>query len=143
MENAITQSIYIENSVLIGQDKKYVIALITPSIENLLSWAEKKGLTGSIQQLLKEEEVRLLLTKEVARFTQHFARYEQPKKVVVIGKEWTVEGGELTPSLKVRIPEIQKKYKEVIQHAYTDELFTDLQVAANEVAVGLSLGIRK
>ncbi|MGG3468347.1 long-chain fatty acid--CoA ligase [Neobacillus pocheonensis] len=143
VENAITQSIYIENSVLIGQDKKYVIALITPSLENLLPWAEKKGLTGSIQQLLKEEEVKLLLTKEVARFTQQFARYEQPKKVVVIGKEWTVEDGELTPSLKVRIPEIQKKYKEVIHHAYSEEMFTDQQVAANEVAVGLSFDIRR
>ncbi|MEH7335362.1 long-chain fatty acid--CoA ligase [Neobacillus drentensis] len=139
VENAITQSIYINNSVLIGQDRKYVIALISPDLENLLSWAEKKGLSGNFQHLLKEKEVQLLLTKEVARFTQQFARYEQPKKVVIIGKEWTVEDGELTPSLKVRIPEIQKKYKEVIHHAYTEEMFTDMQIAANEVAVGLSL----
>ncbi|MBU8917954.1 long-chain fatty acid--CoA ligase [Bacillus sp. FJAT-29953] len=139
VENAMTQSIYISNAVLVGQDKKYVIALITPSLENLLPWAEKKGLSGNIEQLLREPEVQHLLLKEVAKFTNKFAKYEQPKKVVIIGKEWTVDDGELTPSLKVRLPEIQKKYKDVIEHAYAEESFMDMRIAANEAAVGLSV----
>ncbi|MFC4802726.1 AMP-dependent synthetase/ligase [Neobacillus sp. GCM10023253] len=139
VENAMTQSIYISNAVLVGQDKKYVIALITPSLENLLPWAEKKGLSRNIEQLLREPEVQHLLLKEVAKFTKKFAKYEQPKKVVIIGKEWTVDDGELTPSLKVRLPEIQKKYKDVIEHAYAEESFMDMRIAANEAAVGLSV----
>ncbi|MCM3765027.1 long-chain fatty acid--CoA ligase [Neobacillus niacini] len=139
VENAMTQSLYINHAVLIGQDKKYVIALITPSLENLLPWAKQKGLTADINQLLKEPAVQQLLTKEVAKFTSKFARHEQPKKVVIIGKEWNVQDGELTPSLKVRLPEIQKKYSEVIELAYAEEMFTDMRIAANEAAVGLSI----
>ncbi|WP_066306202.1 long-chain fatty acid--CoA ligase [Bacillus sp. FJAT-29814] len=139
VENAMTQSLYINNAVLIGQDKKYVIALITPSLENLLPWAKQKGLTTDVNQLLKEPAVQQLLTKEVAKFTSKFARHEQPKKVVIIGKEWNVQDGELTPSLKVRLPEIQKKYGEVIELAYAEEMFTDMRIAANEAAVGLSI----
>lgn len=139
IENAMTQSIYINNAVLIGQDKKYVIALITPSIENLLPWAKSKGLPTEINQLLKEPALQKLLTKEAAKFTSKFARHEQPKKIVIIGKEWNVNDGELTPSLKVRLPEVQKKYKEVIELAYAEEMFTDMMIAANEAAVGLSM----
>jgi long-chain acyl-CoA synthetase len=139
VENAITRSMYIANSVLIGQNKKYVIALITPSFEELLPWAKGKGLSTDMGELLKEKEVQLLLTREVANLTKNFAKFEQPKKVVIIGKEWSVEDGELTPSLKVRLPEIQKKYQDVIEHAYAEDMFLDMQIAANEVAVGISL----
>jgi long-chain acyl-CoA synthetase len=139
VENAIQQSIYIQNAVLIGQDKKYVIVLITPSMENLLPWALKRGLTGEIESLIQSSKVQHLLTKEVAKFTRKFPRHEQPKKVVIIGKEWTVEEGELTPSLKVRLPEIQRKYQTAIQQCYMEEMFLDFRIAANEVAVGLSM----
>jgi long-chain acyl-CoA synthetase len=139
VENAIQQSMYIQNSVLIGQDKKYVIVLITPSIENLLPWAQKRGVSGEIESLIQSNEVQRLLTKEVAKFTRKFTRHEQPKKVVIIGKEWTVEDGELTPSLKVRLPEIQKKYQTAIQQCYLEDMFLDFRIAANEVAVGLSM----
>jgi long-chain acyl-CoA synthetase len=139
IENAMTQSIYINNAVLVGQDKKYVIALITPSFENLLPWAKQKGLPTDINQLLKEPALQKLLTKEVAKFTSKFARHEQPKKIIIIGKEWNVDDGELTPSLKVRLPEIQNKYKEAIELAYSEEMFTDMMIAANEAAVGLSM----
>lgn len=139
VENAIQQSIYIQNAVLVGQDKKYVIVLITPSMENLTPWAKKRGLTDQIESLIQSPEVQHLLTKEVAKFTKKFSRHEQPKKVVIIGKEWTVEEGELTPSLKVRLPEIQRKYQTAIQQCYMEDRFLDLRIAANEVAVGLSM----
>ncbi|NRD78074.1 long-chain fatty acid--CoA ligase [Bacillus sp. BRMEA1] len=139
VENAIQQSVYISNAVLIGQDQKYVIALITPSMEELLPWAKRKGFSTDMELLLKKAEVQQLLISEVAKFTKGFAKFEQPKKVVIIGKEWTVDDGELTPSLKVRIPEIQKKYKDAIDLAYAEDTFMDIQIAANEVAVGISL----
>ncbi|WP_462408736.1 AMP-dependent synthetase/ligase [Neobacillus sp. Marseille-QA0830] len=139
VENAMTQSMHIQNAVLIGQDQKYVIAMITPSIEYLLLWAKKKGLSTDVNQLVKHTETQALLTREVVKLTSKFPKHEQPKKIIILGKEWTVEGGELTPSLKVRLPEIQKKYQEVIALAYAEEGFTDLLTAANEVAVGLSL----
>lgn len=140
VENAITQSLYIGNSVLVGQDRKYVIALVTPSFENLSPWAKRKGLSGSASELLTHQEVHRLIKHEVEKFTKSFARHEQPKKVVIIGKEWSVEDGELTPSLKVRLPEIYKKYENAIELAYADRQFDQIQIAASEVAVGLSLG---
>jgi long-chain acyl-CoA synthetase len=139
VENAIQQSIYIQNAVLFGQDKKYVIALMTPSLENLLPWAKQRGITCDTEVLIQNQRVQHLLTKEVAKFTRKFARHEQPKKLIIVGKEWTVGEGELTPSLKVRLPEIQRKYQTAIQQCYMEDMFLDLKIASNEVAVGLSL----
>ncbi|NHM29235.1 AMP-dependent synthetase/ligase [Neobacillus terrae] len=139
VENAINQSIYIGNSLLVGQNKKYVIALITPSIETLIPWAKRKGLTGEPSEIIKSKEVHRFLSKEVERFTQHFAKHEQPKKILIADREWTVEGGELTPSLKVRIPEIEKRYRDVIERAYSEGNGSALMPAANEIAAGLTL----
>jgi long-chain acyl-CoA synthetase len=139
IENAMNQSIYVQNSVLIGQDRKYVIALMTPDFENLIPWAQKSGIVGAKEQVIKHEKVQHLLKAEVQRFTAKFAHHEQPKKLVIIGKEWSVEEGELTPSLKVRLPEIQNKYENVIYKTYKDETAAPIKVSENEIAVSLSL----
>jgi len=122
VENAINNSPYIAQSVLIGHGRKYVIALVVPDFENLEPWARKQGWpTESREALVRRAEVKELLQREVQRLTAGFASYEQPKKVLVAEKEWTVEDGELTPTLKVRVKEIEKRYREAIDRAYDEE----------------------
>lgn len=139
VENALHQSIYIENAVLVGQNQKYVIALLTLNYENLKSWCKRKGIRGSVNEMVTNKKVQELITREVKSNTHKFARYEQPKKLIIVTKEWTVEGGEMTPSLKVRFKEIEEKYKEVIEQMYEEDAYAEIEFAANEVAVGLSL----
>ena len=139
IENALHQSIYIENAVLVGQNQKYVIALLTLNFENLKNWCKRRGIHGSVNEIITNEKVQELITREVNVNTRRFARYEQPKKLIIVNKEWTVEGGELTPSLKVRYKEMEEKYKDVIEQMYEEDTYKEIEIAANEVAVGLSL----
>lgn len=122
VENAINNSPFIAQSVLIGHGRKYVIALVVPDFENLEPLARKQGWpTESREALVRHSEVQQLLQREVQRLTAGFASYEQPKKVIVAEKEWTIGDGELTPTLKVRVKEIEKRYREAIDRAYAEE----------------------
>jgi long-chain acyl-CoA synthetase len=122
VENAINNSPYIEQSVLVGDGRKYVAALIVPNFESLFIWAEKRGITAaSREELVRNPEVQQFLEQEVKRMTSTFAPFEQPKKVWVADREWTVESGELTPTLKVKVREVEKKYRDVIERLYAEE----------------------
>ena len=97
---AINESRYIEISALVGNNRKYVIVLVVPEFENLLAWAKKKGIEGGRAEVVRHPEVQRLIREEVERAVQEFAPHEQPKKVVIMDKEWSVETGELTPTLR-------------------------------------------
>jgi len=139
VENAMNQSLYIKNSVLVGHGQKYVIALIVPDFEQLVPWARQRGIAEEPKALIMDDRVQSLLRQEVARFTQRFARFEQPKKVLILSADWTTETGELTPSLKVRVPEIEKRYRDLIQRCYAEEVVPEYQMAANEWAASVEV----
>lgn len=143
VEIAMNQSVYIDQSVLIGQNRKYAIALVAPSFEYVDPWASKKGLSTERAQLVRNGEVQELLRSEVEKYTQSLAHHEQPKKVVLVGKEWTVETNELTPSLKVRLPEIERKYKEVIDQVYAEDQPADVEIATDEIAASVDVTAKK
>ncbi|HET7521716.1 MAG TPA: long-chain fatty acid--CoA ligase [Bacillales bacterium] len=125
IESAINESKYIEQSAVIGDNRKYIIVLVSPDFENLLPWARKQNIQfQSKADVCRNLEVLSMLQGEVQRLTQSFASYEQPKKVIVVGEEWTVEGGELTPTLKVKMKKINEKYSRVIEEVYAQEAQT-------------------
>ncbi|HEU5139297.1 MAG TPA: long-chain fatty acid--CoA ligase [Bacillales bacterium] len=134
IENAMNESRFIDQSAIIGDKRKYVIAFVSPDFENLLPWASKQGITSESREgVCRHPDVLNLFQEEVERLTRTFAGYEQPKKVIVVGEEWTVEGGELTPTLKVKMKKIQEKYSRVINEVY----------AQAETAAGLDHAERK
>ncbi|MFC4767122.1 AMP-dependent synthetase/ligase [Effusibacillus consociatus] len=141
VEDAITQSIFVQQCALIGHQRKYVIALVVPDFENLISWVRKKGISSELKHVLvRHPEVQSLVRSEVERLTQSFAPFEQPKKVVILDKLWTIETGELTPTLKVRIHEIERKYNGIIDLTYSEDAFTgDEWLGGSEIAAGLAI----
>lgn len=140
VESAINQSIYIQQSAMTGNNRKYVIVLVVPDYENLIPWARKNGLVSDEHSVLvREPKVHTLLRGEVERFTRGFAHHEQPKKVVILAKEWTIDSGELTPTLKVRIKEIERNYKEVINRAYSEDSIAGVEIGDINVAVSLAM----
>ncbi|HET7580045.1 MAG TPA: long-chain fatty acid--CoA ligase [Bacillales bacterium] len=144
VENAIQQSSYIEYAMLVGYKRKYVIALVSPSFENLEPWAVKKGLpTDSHESLIRYEAVQKLLHDEVERLTASFASFEQPKKTIICSKTWTIDTGELTPSMKVRVNEVEKKYASIIEMTYTRDALSGAEIAADEVAASIQQVGRK
>ncbi|WP_174733642.1 AMP-dependent synthetase/ligase [Mesobacillus harenae] len=137
IENTINQSIYIENSLVVGHGRKYVIAIVIPDFENLKPWAYKKGVKANSQlDLVQNGEVKNLISKEVERMASRLASFEQPKKIIVIGGEWTVDTGEITPSLKVRYKHIEEKYKKLINYTYEQDGSIQISEALAEVAAG-------
>jgi long-chain acyl-CoA synthetase len=122
IESAINESRFIEQSAVIGDGRKFIMTLISPDFENLIPWAKQHRVnTDSKKVLCQNPEVVSLLHGEVGRLTRGFASFEQPKKVVIIDEEWTVESGELTPTLKVKMNRIQEKYGGMIDEVYALE----------------------
>lgn len=122
-ESAINDSRFVEHSILIGDKQKYVISLIYPDYENLEAWAKKEGIYyENYQQLVKHEAVQKLYEREVEKNTSRLADFEKPKKVIVVGDVWTVETGELTPKLSVKVNIIEEIYSAEIEAAYGQDL---------------------
>ena len=131
IENAINESQFIEQSVIYGDNHKFIMCLVNPDFENLLPWAKQHGIQSkSFAEICHQRAVQNLMENEVAHLTQTFAAFEKPKKVVVIGEAWTVDGGELTPKLSIRLKVIEEKYKQLIEEVYADEPETEAVVTA-------------
>ncbi|WP_164667970.1 AMP-dependent synthetase/ligase [Virgibacillus doumboii] len=119
IENAINESNFIEQSLVVGDNQKYIISLVNPDFENLLPWAKKNDIrSDSFVEICRHKKVKDLIQNEVESHTNSFSDYEKPKKIVIIGDEWTVETGELTPKLSMRVNVIENKYRRVIEKIY-------------------------
>ena len=122
IETSINESVYIGQSIVVGDNEKYVITLVNPEFETLIPWAEKKGIkTRNKQELCDDPVVFKMITKEVTRLTKKFTNYAQPKKVVIISDVWSVDSGEVTPKLSLRTNIIEDKYAHIIEEAYERE----------------------
>lgn len=118
IESMLKGSIYIAQVMLIGDNRKFPSALIVPNWETLEGYAKAQGVGGSRADLCKNQKVVDMLFKEVQRLTPDLAPYEKIKKIALIEKEFTIENGELTPTLKVKRRVIEEHYKDVIDKMY-------------------------
>ncbi|MFY0253396.1 AMP-dependent synthetase/ligase [Chitinophaga sp. 30R24] len=119
IENKFKESPYIEQIMVVGEDRKFTAALIVPSFTNLQNWAQKKGINaGSNEALIAHPEVLELYKQAVDKYNQFFSHIEQVKKFVLLPHEWTVDGGELTPTLKAKRKVILEKFKKEIDGIY-------------------------
>lgn len=122
IENAMNESVYIAQSLIIGENRNYIIAIINPEFESLITWAERKGIKEKdMQKLSRDPDVKKMLEEEVFRLTKRFTNYSQPKKVIIAGEEWTIDGGELTPKLSLRANVVEEKYAEEIERTYNED----------------------
>ena len=122
IENEIKTNKYVSQVVMIGDKRKFPIVLVVPNWEQLEKWARYKNLIWTDRaQLLTMPNVQAKMEREISAKTAHLARYEQPKKVALLEHEFTVERGELTPTLKVKRRVVDRAYKAVIDELYRDE----------------------
>ncbi len=121
IENCLQASSYIEQVAIIGDNRKFLTALIVPAFAELENWAKLNGIAyASRADLIKNEKVRQLIEKEIDLNTQDFARVERIKRFALMEAEWSQETGELTPTLKVKRRVINTKYAQVIEDLYKD-----------------------
>lgn len=121
IEQMIRSSRFVNQAVLVGNERKFAAALIVPNFEQLESYAKIKGLELSTpKQFCENARIIDLLERQIAAATTKLAKYETVKKIVLLENELTVESGELTPTLKIKRRIVNEKYRDVIDKIYAD-----------------------
>ena len=119
IENKIKESPFIEQAMIIGADQKFVAALIVPSFTNLKEWMRQKDIPfTTTMNAIKEPAVIQFYNDLIVSFNNYFNHVEQVKKFELLPEEWTIESGELTPTLKLKRKVIYEKYKTDIEKIY-------------------------
>ena len=119
MEVSLTSNKYIEQCNVVGDDRNFISALIVPNKENLLAWAEEKGLSGLDYNALCAHELAYDLFDAIVKDTMtNFSRYESVRKFTLIADEWTVDRGELTPKMSIKRKVVVEKHKAEIDAMY-------------------------
>lgn len=122
LEQALSSSKYIEQVVIWGDKKPYLVALIVPARLTLEDYArENKIPFRQFEELLNHPAIIQLFRTEIDRSTSHFALYEKVRKFRLLPEPFTVENNLLTPTLKVRRNEIYQVYRELIESMYQEE----------------------
>lgn len=119
LENKIKESVYVEQIMVVGEGQKFPGALIVPEFTALQEWCKTHNVPyTSDAEMVQNPQVLKLLHDEVVHFNHEFAPYEQVKKIVLLPNLWTIESGEITPTLKPKRKVIVNKYKEQIESMY-------------------------
>ena len=118
LENKLKESKFIEQCMVVGENQKFPAALIVPEFEALKQWAKDQGIDGSIEEISKHEKVNHLFEEEVNKTMEFVAQYEKVKKFLILSEMFTIDAGELTPTLKLKRKVINNKYKDKIERIY-------------------------
>lgn len=114
MENKFKESRFIEQLIVVGEGEKFPGAFIVPSFLFLKEWALQNNLnfdTISNEEIVLQEKVLLKFKEEIDEINEFFGSWEQLKKFVLLPKEFSIDGGELTPTLKLKRKKIMEKYQ--------------------------------
>jgi long-chain acyl-CoA synthetase len=122
IENQVKTNKYVVQAVMIGDRRKFPLILVVPNFDQLERWAKYKSIAfKDHRDLIDNPLVRAKLDREVFGGLDKCAHYEKPKKVVLLEHDFTIENGELTPTLKVKRRAIDRKFRALIDAAYTAE----------------------
>lgn len=122
IENKLKTNKYISQPVMIGDKRKYPVMLIVPNFDHLERWAARKNLIyTSRSQLIRMPEVVAKMQYEMEKVLHGLASFEMPKKTGLIEHDFSIDRGQITPSLKVKRRVIDKDYKELIDSLYAAE----------------------
>lgn len=121
IENLLKSTTYILNAVVVGDRRNFVSALIVPDFDKIEYYAKQKGISFQDRSnLVQNEAIIAFMQREVEMAQVNLARYEKVKKIILLDKEFDLESGEITPSLKVKRHMIDKKYRARIDALYED-----------------------
>lgn len=120
IEQMIRSSRFVNQAVLVGNERKFAAALVVPNFDMLDSYAKHKGMESmSPEQYCSDPRIIDLIERQVASVTRGLAQFETVKKIALLDRELTVENGELTPTMKLKRRVIDAKYKAIIDELYS------------------------
>ncbi|MBI2336735.1 MAG: long-chain fatty acid--CoA ligase [Deltaproteobacteria bacterium] len=121
IENLIKTEPVISQVMVHGDKRKYLSALITLNEQEVHHYAQKRGLNGvPYQELVQHPKIFQMVKKLIDEKNRQLPSYETIKKFAILGNDFSIESGELTPSLKVKRKFVSQKYKEVLDSLYKD-----------------------
>ena len=122
IEDSFSASEVVEQALVIGDDRKFVSALIVPNLEYLRSWADQEGidLPEDVDEICRDERVVARIQEEVDRINQNFESYETIKKFRLVPVEFTEENDLLTPTMKKKRRKIIDRFEDRIEEMYPD-----------------------
>jgi long-chain acyl-CoA synthetase len=120
MENKYKESRFIEQIMVVGEGEKHPAALVYPSMEFVVEWAVRHNIKmpSNPIDIIENEKLKARIVKEIDTLNENFGKFEQVKKIELIPNEFSVEGGELTPTLKLKRKVIKEKYKHLLEKIY-------------------------
>jgi long-chain acyl-CoA synthetase len=119
IENIFKESSFIDQILVIGENQRFAMALIVPDFNHLKSWCEVKGIQyTSNNEIINTVRIRKRIQKEVNLCNQRLGEYERIMRFGLVDHEWTVEGGQLSATLKLRRQHLLKEYDDLIQQLY-------------------------
>jgi long-chain acyl-CoA synthetase len=121
IEVLLGDELFVEQFVTIGEGRKFLAALVVPNFAILEEYCRKNGISFTAREdLVAKTEIVKLYEDIVARRTQSLGRVEQIKKITLLTRELTQEGGELTPTMKLKRKAIDQKYSREIEQMYSE-----------------------
>jgi long-chain acyl-CoA synthetase len=122
IENSVKTNKYVTQAVMIGDKRKFPVMLVVPNWDNLEKWAKIKNILWTERsQLLAMPTVQAKMEKEVRSKLEGLANFETPKKIALLEHDFSVDSGELTPTLKVKRRVIDRNYKATIDALYSSD----------------------
>ncbi len=119
LENLFQQSKYIDQFVLIGDRRQFLSALIVPDFEAVKDYADKNNIAYSNEEdLVRQPEIHRLMELDIQSLQRDLASYERVRKFVLLDKPFTIEKGEITPTLKVKRKVVEEQYRHLIENMY-------------------------
>ncbi len=120
IENKLKESAFIEQIMVVGADRKFVSALIVPNFLALKKYLKRhhKVQASTNEEIIAQKEVVALIQEQVEKMNIHFNHVEQVKKCCILPNEWSVDSGELTPSLKIKRKVLLQKFSKEIEELY-------------------------
>lgn len=121
IENKFKESFFVDQIMVVGEYQKFTGALIVPSYDTLENWCKEGKIPfdrGNLAETLKNPVIIDKFEEICGEFNPEFSKVEQVKRFALIPKEWTVEGGEMTPTMKLKRRVIKEDYKEYIDYIY-------------------------
>ncbi len=119
LENLLKSRRFVSNGLVFGDKQKYLVALITLSEPDVARWAKEEGLSfETFGELVNHEKLQKIVQGEIAIVNKDLASYESIKKFKVLPQDFTIESGELTPSLKLKRKVCVERYKVEIEAMY-------------------------
>jgi long-chain acyl-CoA synthetase len=107
--------------MVLGENRKFPSALIVPNFETLKTWAAKKGINFTTnEEIIKNEQVLAKFNEIIEAASIDFGKWEQVKRFALLPKEWSINGGELTPKLSLKRKIITEKNQDIIEKIYKD-----------------------